>query len=125
MAVDIDRISINTDPNGFDSWLDYADMLQELADELDAFRNVHRNRLEKSQRNNIRFGANRLRQEARTIATLSAIKVLEDAKHELEKLRAATGKMDELIQDINNAKDIISGIGEIFNVISNILTLVV
>ncbi|NES20857.1 MAG: hypothetical protein F6K41_18465 [Symploca sp. SIO3E6] len=124
MSVDVNNISINIAPEGFDGWLDYADMLQELADELDAFRNCHRSSLQSAQRNRLRLETNEIRQKARAIATISAINTLQNFEQDLASLREITGKIDKFIKKVENVQAIISGIGEIMGVITNILTLV-
>jgi hypothetical protein len=121
MAVDLKRISINTASQGFHDWLDYADMLQELADEVYAFLNTHRDVLDSSQKAYLRSTSDELRQLARKIATIAAINILQDFQDELKILRAETQKIDNLVIDINNTKVIISGLAKILTVITGIL----
>lgn len=121
MTVDLNSLSINTDKSGFDSLFDYSDMLQELADELDAFRNIYRSQLSSSQRNRLRSDTNKIRQGARDLATITAIELLTTLNSELDELRGITQKIDGLITDIQKAQDVISGVAEVVDLITNIL----
>jgi hypothetical protein len=122
MTVDINSISINTE--GLETGFDYADMLQELADEVDAFRNTYRDKLTQQQRDRLRSFASRIREEAARFAVIIAIELLEQLEPELNKIRLETRKLDDLLTDIKNTKAIISGLAEIIGVLVNILSFI-
>jgi hypothetical protein len=115
-------MSINM--NGVDTWFEYADICQEIADKLDAFRRNNRGDLNQAQRNNLRFYAEKIREYARDIATIKAIDLLTVLNPQLEKLKDAIKKVDDLLLDVNNTKKIISGIADVFNIIVKILSFV-
>jgi hypothetical protein len=114
-------MSINM--NGVDTWFE-PDICQELADKLDAFRRNNRGNLTTEQENNLRFYAEKIREYARDRATTTAINLLTVLNPQLEQLKDAIKKVDDLLPDINNAQAIISGAAEVFNVIVNILSFI-
>lgn len=123
MAIDINAISINV--NGLDDWFDYAEVLQELADEVDAFRQNNRDKLSNEQKKSLRFYAKKIRKYASDdIATIAAIEKLEELDTELTQLKDAVKKIDGFLAAVTNTKKAISGLAEIVGVIVNIIDLV-
>lgn len=122
MAIDINVISINV--NGVDSWLDYADILQEIADEVDAFRQNYRDKLSQEQKKNLRYYSKKIRKYARDdIATITAIEKLVELDAELAQLKDAVKKVDSFLTNVANTKKAISGLAEIVGFIINIIDL--
>jgi methyl-accepting chemotaxis protein len=123
VAVDIKVISINTDSNGFDNLFDYADMLQELADEVAAFRNTHRDGLNVQERDQLRSFASQIRAGAVTLAVAVSIQKINELQPDLDKIRSETSKLDNFLTNIANVKAIISGLARTINLLGNILSL--
>jgi DNA anti-recombination protein RmuC len=123
VAVNINAISINTDPSGFDSLFDYADMLRELAEEVDAFRNTYRDQL-KEQRDQLREYADRISEDASRLAVNVAIGVLTTLQPQLEQIRSETRKLDDFLTDVKNAQAIISGLATTIGLLGNILSII-
>lgn len=119
MAVDIKVISINI--NGVDTWFEYGDILQELADKVDAFRRNYRDALLPEQRDKFRDYSERIRDNATQIATIGAIELLTQLEQQLTQLKNLTKTIDELINDITNMQEVILGLAEVVNLTLNIL----
>jgi hypothetical protein len=124
VAVDINAISINTDPSGFDNLFDYADMLRELAEEVDAFRNTYRSRLTVPERDRLRDYADRMSEDARRLAVNVAVNVLNQLQPELDRIRSETRKLDDFLTDFKNTQAIISGLANTIGLLVNILSII-
>ena len=123
MAINLNAISINV--QGLDTWLDYAEVLQELADEADAFRQNNRDKLNSEQKKTLRFYSKKIRKYASDdIATIAAIEKLEELDTELTQLKDAIKKVDGFLADLTNANKAISGLAEVVGVIVNIIDFV-
>ena len=111
------------DFNGVDSWLDYSDKLQELADGVKGFRNNFRPQLSQGERDTLKVYEERLRGDARTIATIVGTHILTRLKPQLDILRAGIERADGFLQSFNNAKNAILAITEVFTAVTNIIAL--
>lgn len=114
-------MTINT--NGVDTLFKYGDMLQELANKVDAFRRNYRDTLSSEQRDKLRDYSERIRQNANQIAIFAAIELLTRLESQLTQLKNLTKKVDELMNNIKNLQEVISGLAEIAQLTLNILSL--
>lgn len=121
MVVDINSISINVE--GDFTPLDYADMLQELADEIDIFRRTYRNKLSREKKDQLRCRAEFIRDSAVEISNIAGIEMLEGLDEKLKELKNITKELDNFLTRVENIRGIISALADIFNLINNILRL--
>ena len=114
MAIDFD---------GVDSWLDYSDKIQELADNVKRYRNNNRPQLSQEERDKLKVTEEGLRGNARTIATIVGTDLLTQLQPQLDVLKAGIKKADGFLQSFNTAKDAILAITEVFTAVTNIIAL--
>lgn len=114
-------MAINFD--GVNSWLDYSDKIQELADEVKRFRNNFSLKLSQEQRNTLKGHEEKLGNYAREIATIVGTELLTQLQPQLDVLKAGIEKADGFLQNFNSAKDAISAITEVFTALTNVLRL--
>ncbi|NEU81970.1 hypothetical protein [Nostoc sp. UIC 10630] len=114
-------MAINFD--GVNSWLDYSDKIQKLADEVKRFINNFRSQLSQKERDMLKDYEERLRVDARTIATIVANDLLTRLQPQLDALKAGIEKADGFLQSFNTVKDAILAITEVFTALTNVLDL--
>lgn len=145
MAINPNEISINVD--GIDTVFDFADMWKELAEELQEFRNLNRASLSDrvsadlldtlpegrkrilgsspTQKDFLREVANYILDEQQKLRERAAIISLEDLESQLEPIKDATKKIDQLVTDINNAEQIITEVSRVVGFIANVALLLI
>ncbi len=145
MAINPNEISINVD--GIDTVFDFADMWKELAEELQEFRNLNRASLSDrvsadlldtlpegrkrilgsspKQKDFLREVANYILDEQQKLRERAAIISLEDLESQLEPIKDATKKIDQLVTDINNAEQIITEVSRVVGFIANVALLLI
>lgn len=119
MAIDIRTMSINV--KGIDNWFDYADVLQELADEVTNYQRTYRDSLSTEQKNNLRAYANQIRDNAENLATKAAILKLENHQTELSQLKSAIAETDNFLTEVKNAQQVVATLAKVIDITVDIL----
>ena len=109
------------DMKNMNNGLDYAKNMQKLADEVTIYAEQY---LDNFNEDKLENTVATIRHNAREIATIAAIEMLESLKPELTKLKDAIAKVDGFLTEVRHMREIISGLAEIASITTNILNFV-